>query len=231
MMKREKLRMFDLNDFLETTETDKFFQGFAFFCDKAGLLEIVFMRYSSVANFHEIISFNEDGEQTGFNMVYVHPDRRLYLSEIYCLRKFRGLGIASALTDLMDHITQKYEGYILRGVRNPYDAMGDITCGTFENKEQLLKRANNFYRARGFTIVKHDEYLSNPSMFPLVDYEKDFLNYEEIPDCILVKRVEQKDNPYKNVDGILVHENALSKLDDIKKFVRKKSFLLKPRKD
>lgn len=223
--------MSELNEHLELTERDRFFEGFAFFVDKAGLLEIVFIRYSPLAQFHEIISFNEDGEQTGFNMVYVHPNNRLYLSEIYCFRKFRGLGIATNLASLMEYLTQKYEGYIMRGVRNPYDAKGDASGEIVESKERLLERANAFYIAQGFDIVERGDYLAQPEKHPLVDYEIDFLNHEEVPDCILMKKVEKKNSPYREIDGILVHENALSKIEDIRKFTKRKSFLLRPKKD
>ena len=45
---------------------------------------------------------------------------------------------------------------------------------------------------------------------------------EEIPECILVKKVEKKDFPFIVIDGIIVHENALDRLDDIKNFIDKK---------
>ncbi|HBA37401.1 MAG TPA: hypothetical protein DCY94_01630 [Firmicutes bacterium] len=212
---------------LDESKTDAFFKTFGFFKDKYGSLGIAYIQ-EDLRRFVSIKTYNEEGEPTGFMNIFIHPNR-LYLSEIYCYKKYRGIGIADALIDLSDFTLKDYAVNILRGVLMPHDILDDDTA---PSQDMMVRRARveAFYKKSGFDIVRRENYLADTSKYPQVDYALDFLYYEEIPETIIIRQV-QKSSPYVEVNGLVFAVNALERLEDIQNFLSIKKFNMTPALD
>lgn len=209
---------------LEESKSDAFFKTFGFFKNKFGEIGIAYVK-EYPRKFISIITYNEEGEKTGFIDIFVHPSR-FYLSEIYCFKKFRGTGIADNLVLLADYLLKDYVGVIMRGVLMPHDSVLDDTAISQDICSRNA-RVEAFYRKSGFDIVKRKEYLANSSKYPLIDYNIDFLKYEEIPDVIIIKQI-TGNSSYIKKNGLLFASNALDREPDVMNYLSVKNFVMTP---
>lgn len=186
----------------------------AVFYDKIGELQIAIIKYLPKVGIH-IDVFNLNGVETSFKRMYYHDMKRIYMSEIYVYEPFRGNKIAGILADLTDYILIDFIGYTLRGVKNPYQALDEKNQSITE--EELNRRADAYYKKAGYQIIYYEEYKKNKKAYPIVDELTDFLLDEEVPECIIMKKVELKsDYEFAEIDGLLVHKNALESIEEIK---------------
>mgnify|MGYP004675908891 CR=1 FL=1 len=189
------------------TTKNSSFEKVAFFKDKNSNTNIVLIR---IVPKEAIIlkSYNDKQEETGYLNIYFHPNKRLFLDTIYCYDKYRGLGIATKLSELVDYLLQDYENYIIRGVYQPsqlsHDRENNISC----SKEELIKRANNFYYKNGYFKLSYNEYIKDKGKYPFINEDYDFQLGEELASYIIVKKIEkQKSYPFKEQDGVIVDES------------------------
>lgn len=186
----------------------------AVFYDKIGELQVAIIKYLPKVGIH-IDVFNLNGIETAFKKMYYHDMKRIYMSEIYVYEQFRGNKIAGILADLTDFILKDFIGYTLRGVKDPYQALDEKNQNITE--EELNRRADAYYKRAGYQIIYYEEYKKNKKAYPIVDELTDFILHEEVPECIIMKKVEPKlEYEFAEIDGLLVHKNALENLEEIK---------------
>lgn len=185
-------------------------ENIAFFKDKNDSINIVIV--SVIPN--QVISlksFNTELEETGYLNIFFHSNNRLFLDTIYCYDKYRGLNIASKLSELADFLLRDYENYIIRGVYEPsqlsYDRVNQVYC----SNEELEERANNFYFKNGYLKLSYDYFINNQSLYSFINERDDFQLGEEVANCIIIKRITNNQSlEFKNVDGVIVENSILN---------------------
>ena len=144
--------------------------------------------------------------------IYFQPNKRFFLDTIYCYDKFRGRKIASNLSKIADYILQKYQGYKIRGSYEPGQLSTDRTNSINKDKEELEKRADNFYQSMGYEKIDYKDFKEHPEKYAQIDEKFDFQLGEEISDTIIVKNIIPNEQyPFKVINGILVNENAFER--------------------
>lgn len=203
-----------VNEIIEDFKSKHGDTKIAVFYDKIGELQVAIIKYLPKVGIH-IDVFNLNGIQTAFKRMYYHDMKRIYMLEIYVYEPFRGNKIAGILADLTDYILIDFIGYTLRGVKDPYQALDEKNQNITE--EELNSRADAYYQSAGYQIIYYEEYKKNKKEYPIVDELTDFILNEEIPECIIMKKVELKSEyEFAEIDGLLVHKNALENIEEIK---------------
>lgn len=188
---------------------------FAIFKDEKGDFNIVEI-YINIGQCFMLNSKNQQGENTGYMNIYFHPNMRFFLDTIYCYDAFRGRKIASNLSEIADYIMQKYQGYKIRGVYEPGQLSTDRINNITRDKEELEKRADNFYQSMGYKKINYKDFREHPERYTEIDENLDFQLGEEIPKTIIVKDVIPKQQyPFKIINGVLVNKNAFEREKDI----------------
>lgn len=184
---------------------------FAIFKDEKGDFNIVEI-YINIGQCFMLNSKNQQGENTGYMNIYFHPNMRFFLDTIYCYDAFRGRKIASNLSEIADYIMQKYQGYKIRGVYEPGQLSTDRINNITRDKEELEKRADNFYQSMGYKKINYKDFREHPERYTEIDENLDFQLGEEIPKTIIVKDVIPKQQyPFKIINGVLVNKNAFER--------------------
>lgn len=156
--------------------------------------------------FLDIKAFNKENKPTGYMSLYFHSSNRLYLNVIYCYDEFRGLGIATAISNLADYILRDYAGAVIRGAYEPGQLSTDRENKIERSYKDLDARARNFYAKAGYEIVKYEEYLENKEKYPYLNIE-DFYLGEDGPTTIVAKPIVTKKHPF-SIDDVICHTNC-----------------------
>ena len=160
----------------ENTKEYKGSHKFAFFNDGNNNLQIVCIisKGLEIDNSYvdrRFIAFNEDGEKTGY--IHIAEDgKEVYLSEIYTFSKFRGLGIAKELNNILNMHLSKVSQEVLYGVYAPQQMSDDRRNNVYVSNKELEERASCFYINNGFEIVDINEFLRDPFICSDELYEK-----------------------------------------------------------
>lgn len=150
------------------------------------------------------------GERTGYIRLWVNPNNRFYLSEMYCFNQFRGRGVATFLNDIAEYILKDYEGYVVRGVFEPAQLSTDKLDNVYCSKEELYARAIAFYQKAGYQILTLEDYKKNPENYFGINEIEDFQLGEEIADTIVVKVIKKQENyKVREINGVLVHDSYI----------------------
>ena len=133
---------------------------FAFFHDANNELQVVCIVTSkSMYGFgpvkYKFISFNRNGEKTGFINIEDELDN-VYLAEVYTMTNARGKGIASELSYIMDYYLKSINKEYIYGVYMPQQMSDDALKGVRVSKEELDKRARKYYESIGFSVMDAD---------------------------------------------------------------------------
>lgn len=143
-----------------------------------------------------------NNKQTGYTRIYFNPDNRFYLDAIYCLDEFRGIGIATVISELSDYIMSKYEGNIIRGAFKPTQMSTDRDNNIERSEDELDIAARRFYKKSGYEVINYEEYINNPKIYPYIDPE-DFQLGEEIAKTIVAKVISKKEFSFIKKDNII----------------------------
>lgn len=202
-----------LCDLKNKFKDDPYFKSIALFLDKEGNINYVVIRIDP-NSLIALKSFDENMKQTGYINIYFHPNKRLFLDTIYCYDDYRGKGIAGNLSEIVDFILKDYSNYIIRGEYNPSQLSSDRENNIYCSKKELETRADNFYRHAGYDKIHYTDYVKNPSKYPDININDDFQLGEEISDCIIVKKIIQKENyHFKELNNLIVSEKIIDFLD------------------
>lgn len=185
-------------------------ENIAFFQDKNNHINIVVARISP--NQAIILkSYNEELQETGYVNAYFHPNNRIFLDTIYCYDEYRGINIASKLSQLLDFFLKDYEGYIIRGVYEPSQLSTDRERNVYCSQEELEKRADNFYYKNEYLKLSYDDFIHNQSSYSFINEWDDFQLGEELANCIIIKKIQKnKSLSFKKIDGLIVEKSILN---------------------
>lgn len=157
-------------------------------------------------NLISIRFISDKNELLGYTNLFLQPNKRIFLSEIYCYRKYRGNGIASKLSELTDYVLKNYEGYIIRGIYHPTEMSTDLKKSNVDKKE-LDIRARNYYLKNGYEILNYNHYLKNKDKYSYLNIENDFRLNGSIAENIVFKVIKNKDNNFIEDNGIIYYLN------------------------
>lgn len=129
-----------------------------------------------------------NNEKTGYIMIYIHPDNKLYLDVIYCYDKYRNRGIATKLMNIAENLLHDYDGWIIRGSYEPSQLSTDRENNIFRDKIELEESSKRFYESCGYKILNLDDYLQNPLEYSDITAE-DFQLSEEKSNTIIYKKI------------------------------------------
>lgn len=158
--------------------------------DKSGDTHLV--RIFIIENEYISIRSFKGLECTGYINMYFHPNKRIYLDTVYCYDEYRSLGIATKLSEIADSILEPFEGYIIRGAYIPSQLSYDREMGHKCSKEELNRRALNYYHKNGYEILSFVDYLKNQNKYPDLTVKDDFELSEELADIIVYKKIKPK---------------------------------------
>lgn len=150
-----------------------------------------------------IKTFNENNIPTGYMHIFVHPNNRLFLDTIYCYDEFRSTGIATTISELAEYLLKDYIGYTIIGEYKPDQLSTDRDIK--RSKEELDNKARSFYLKNGYQIIKYTDYLKDKEKYNYLD-SNDFMYADNI-DMIVAKKLEKKEYPFYEEDGIIYHIN------------------------
>lgn len=158
--------------------------------DKNGNIHIVSINIIKDESI-KIVSKNEFEKSTGYANIYFHPNKRIFLDTIYCYQEFRGLGIASSISKIIDYVLNEYDGYIIRGCYEPSQLSTDRleiqTCSS----EELEKRAFNFYNSCGYHLLSINDFIREKNLITDLTLNDDFQLCEELSNCIVFKKIKK----------------------------------------
>ncbi len=213
-----------IEDLIEFFSCDEDVTNIAFFQDKNKNLELIIIK--EVRNIINFEAYNKEYDNTGYMDIWIYPNNRIRLSRVYCYEKYRSLGIASILSDLLDYTLKDYNGALIDGYFTPNEMSTDRIYGKVD-KDILNKRAYSFYKKNNFEIVSYIDYINNKNKYPYINLEYDFLNIENTSDTKIFKQVTPKQSyEFTKVGNILVHKNAL-KNANIQEYINKQTALKK----
>ena len=182
----------------------------AFFQDKNNHINIVIVRISPNETI-SLKSYNEELQETGYVNAYFHPNNRIFLDTIYCYDEYRGIHIATKLSQLLDFFLKDYDGYIIRGVYEPSQLSTDRERNVYCSQEELEKRADNFYYKNGYLKLSYDDFIHNQSSYSFINEWDDFQLGEELANCIIIKTIQKnKSLSFKKIDGVIVEKSILN---------------------
>ena len=194
-------------------KTEEGLKDIALSLDKKGNTILSLIKKDDIAEATRIDTYTMEEEKCGYIDVRTSfcTANRLYLSQVYCYEKFRSLGIASNMSSLLDYILKDYLGYVIYGDFNPAQMSTDTIDGKM-TKEELIRRAKEFYKKARYEVLTCSEYMANKSRYPYLDKEVDFGTYHEYMTRVFKKIEAQNEYDYTLVNGILVHKNAVKSL-------------------
>lgn len=154
-----------------------------------------------------IKTFNEDNIPTGYILIFIYPNNRLFLDTIYCYDEFRHLGIATKISELADYLLKDYIGYKIIGEYKPSQLSTDRVIR--RSKDDLDKQARNFYLKNDYQIIKYKDYLQNKDKFDYIN-SQDFMKLNNT-NIMVVKELKEKKYSFYEEDGIIYHKNYTEK--------------------
>lgn len=161
----------------------------------------------------EVVSYNDKFERTGYMTVCFNENNRFFLSGVYCYDEYRGRNVAGNLSKIMDYMLRDYPGYIIRGVYNPTQMSTDRLNHIERPKEELEKRADNFYASAGYTKIYYKDYKANPDKYPDIDEYDEFQRGEGLAKCIIVKKIAPRkkgeQDEFTQIGDVLISRNAM----------------------
>lgn len=180
--------------------------------DKKGKMYISLIKKDNLMGTITIETYLEE-EKCGYIDVRTSfcATNRIYLSQVYCYEKFRGLGIASNMNSLLDYTLKDFPGYVLYGDFVPKQMSLDVEEGKM-TKEELLRRALAFYKKARYEVISYNDFISDTSKYPYLNSETDFGGYKANITRVFKQIEANIDCSYQEVDGILVHKNAVKSL-------------------
>lgn len=156
--------------------------------------------------FLDIHTFNQNNTCTGYMRIYFHPNNRLYLDVVYCYDEFRGMGVATFISELADYVLSCYTGYIIRGVYEPGQLSTDRENKIERSDEYLDLNARKFYSRAGYEIINYEDYCNNKDKYLYLTNE-DFILGEDGPTTIVAKPIILKEYPFYEENGIIYHND------------------------
>lgn len=180
----------------------------AIFTDKQGEAYIALIKNNNIMGITiDVYTIYEEKSSYLEIRINACPAKRVYLNNIYCYEKFRGRGLASHMSTLLDFVLKDYNGYIIYGDFVPSQMSSDTETGTM-TKEELIKRATEFYKKARYDILSYNEYIEAASSYPYLDPETDFMSCKNDYMRIFKQITPQLEYEYEEVNGILIHKNA-----------------------
>ncbi len=143
-------------------------------------------------------------------------DKVFYLCDIFVEEKVRKNNIGTYLIELIDYLIKGYDCKIIYGSFEPFE----------NNKKQydkvnLERIVKSFYEKNHFSLMNFSDYYNNRDKYLFINetYFED--------DRILIYRDYIPGNySFIQISNFLVHENLINRLDEVDRFVKKKSMKL-----
>lgn len=210
----------------ERAKKDSLFKTFYFFKDKYNRLIIAYARSLGNGSI-DINVFDEYGESVGSLGIIRHQDRKLFMTQLYCYRKYRGSGVAEKMIELSEYLLSDLTVFYLVGVFDPFELSQDESSPLVSSTNDLRNRVENFYHKMGFFIITPADMDEFDKEYPFLEEDEHIPNSYNEMDCLVVKKLEKKTFSFVQNDELLFDSSALDRIKDIKATLEHKNFTLK----
>lgn len=210
----------------ERAKKDSLFKTFFFFKDKCARLMIAYVRSLDNGSI-EINVFSEFGESVGVLGIIRHQGKKLFMTQLYCYRKYRGNGVSEKMIELSEYLLLDLTEFYLVGVFDPFELSQDESSPFVSSIDDLRNRVEHFYRKMGFSIITPSDIDEFTKEYPFLEEDEHFPNCYNETDCLIVKKLEKKTFSFIQREKLLFDSSALDRLEDIKAALEHKNFTLK----